>query len=135
MQVALCQHCVKYKAERANFDKTPITKDEREKAIDSIKDPNLKEDETAIRDAVLNDRIEKAVQALGWGVGGDNRRIVESGTALIQGLISGDVNKAVANASAPYIANEIAKAIPDDNKEGRIIAHGIANTALALAKR
>lgn len=134
MQVALCQHCVKYKAERANFDKTPITKDEREKAIDSIKDPNLKEDETAIRDAVLNDRIEKAVQALGWGVGGDNRRIVESGTALIQGLISGDVNKAVANASAPYIANEIAKAIPDDNKEGRIIAHGIANTALALAK-
>ncbi|MEY0301593.1 VENN motif pre-toxin domain-containing protein [Providencia manganoxydans] len=59
---------------------------------------------------------------------------MESGTALIQGLISGDVNKAVANASAPYIANEIAKAIPDDNKEGRIIAHGIANTALALAK-
>ncbi|MEX6158384.1 VENN motif pre-toxin domain-containing protein [Providencia manganoxydans] len=122
------------KAERANFDKTPITKDEREKAIDSIKDSSLKEDETAIRDAVLNDRIEKAVQASGWGVGGDNRRIVESGTALIQGLISGDVNKAVANASAPYIANEIAKAIPDDNKEGRIIAHGIANTALALAK-
>ncbi|EMT6385318.1 VENN motif pre-toxin domain-containing protein [Providencia rettgeri] len=53
---------------------------------------------------------------------------------MIQGLISGDVNKAVANASAPYIANEIAKQIPKENKEGRIIAHGIANVALALAK-
>ncbi|WP_322957988.1 VENN motif pre-toxin domain-containing protein, partial [Providencia huashanensis] len=68
------------------------------------------------------------------GVGGDNRRIVESGTALIQGLVSGDVNKAVANASAPYIANQIAKNIGEKNKAGRLAAHGIANVALALAK-
>ncbi|WP_338136326.1 VENN motif pre-toxin domain-containing protein [Providencia huaxiensis] len=80
------------------------------------------------------DAIQAQVNKSEWGVGGDNRRIVESGTALIQGLISGDVNKAVANASAPYIANEIAKNIPEKNKEGRIIAHGIANVALALAK-
>ncbi len=122
------------KEETKNFDKTPVTADERKKAIDSIKDPNLKGDETAIREAVLNDRIEKAVQASEWGVGGDNRRIVESGTALIQGLVNGDVNKAVANASAPYIANQIAQHIPAENKEGRIAAHGIANVALALAK-
>ncbi len=122
------------KKERENFDKTPVTDDERKKAIDSIKDPNVKGDETAIRDAVLNDRIEKSVQASEWGVGGDKRRIVESGTALIQGLVNGDVNKAVANASAPYIANEIAKQIPKENQEGRLVAHGIANVALALAK-
>ena len=122
------------KEEAKNFDKTPVTADERKKAIDSIKDPNLKGDEAAIREAVLNDRIEKAVQASEWGVGGDNRRIVESGTALIQGLVNGDVNKAVANASAPYIANQIAQHIPAENKEGRIAAHGIANVALALAK-
>ncbi|EJD6509294.1 VENN motif pre-toxin domain-containing protein, partial [Providencia rettgeri] len=79
-------------------------------------------------------RIEKAVQGSEWGVGGDNRRIVESGTALIQGLVSGDVNKAVANASAPYIANQIAKNIGEKNKAGRLAAHGIANVALALAK-
>ncbi|MEX0425978.1 VENN motif pre-toxin domain-containing protein, partial [Providencia rettgeri] len=81
---------------------------------------------------------EEAIQAeinkSGWGVGGDNRRIVEAGTALVQGLASGDVSKAVANASAPYIANEIAKHIPEDNKEGRLAAHAIANVALALAK-
>ncbi|MDH2322215.1 VENN motif pre-toxin domain-containing protein [Providencia huaxiensis] len=111
-----------------------MTDDERKKAIASIKDPNLKGDETAIRNAVLNDRIEKAVQGSEWSVGGDNRRIVESGTALIQGLVSGDVNKAVANASAPYIANQIAKNIGEKNKAGRLAAHGIANVALALAK-
>ncbi|MGG4606765.1 VENN motif pre-toxin domain-containing protein [Providencia sp. Me31A] len=122
------------KKKRENFDKTPVTDDERKKAIDSIKDPSLKGDETVIRNAVLNDRIEKSVQASGWGVGGDNRRIVESGTALIQGLVNGDVSKAVANASAPYIANQIAQHIPAENKEGRIAAHGIANVALALAK-
>ncbi|MEX6210334.1 polymorphic toxin type 50 domain-containing protein [Providencia rettgeri] len=122
------------KNERKNFDKTPMTDDERKKAIASIKNPNLKGDETAIRNAVLNDRIEKAVQGSEWGVGGDNRRIVESGTALIQGLVSGDVNKAVANASAPYIANQIAKNIGEKNKAGRLAAHGIANVALALAK-
>ncbi|QIC15589.1 VENN motif pre-toxin domain-containing protein [Providencia vermicola] len=78
--------------------------------------------------------IQAEINQSGWGVGGDKRRIVESGTALIQGLVNGDVNKAVANASAPYIANEIAKNIPEDNKKGRLAAHAIANVALALAK-
>ncbi|MEY0474851.1 VENN motif pre-toxin domain-containing protein [Providencia huaxiensis] len=78
------------------------------------------------------DAIQAQVNKSEWGVGGDNRRIVESGTALIQGLISGDVNKAVANASAPYIANYIGQHIEDD--KGKIAAHGIANVALALAK-
>lgn len=78
--------------------------------------------------------IQAEINGSGWGVGGDKRRIVESGTALIQGLVSGDVNKAVANASAPYIANQIAQHIGEDNKEGRLAAHAIANVALALAK-
>ncbi|MEX9871657.1 VENN motif pre-toxin domain-containing protein, partial [Providencia huaxiensis] len=76
--------------------------------------------------------IQAQVNKSEWGVGGDNRRIVESGTALIQGLISGDVNKAVANASAPYIANYIGQHIEDD--KAKVAAHGIANVALALAK-
>ncbi|HFF1654339.1 TPA: hypothetical protein ACGBIO_002039 [Providencia rettgeri] len=66
------------------------------------------------------DAIQAQVNKSEWGVGGDKRRIVESGTALIQGLVNGDVNKAVANASAPYIANQIAQHIPAENKEGRI---------------
>ncbi|MGO2303321.1 MAG: two-partner secretion domain-containing protein [Providencia sp.] len=76
--------------------------------------------------------IQAEINGSGWGVGGDKRRIVESGTALIQGLVSGDVNKAVANASAPYIANYIGQYIEDD--KAKVAAHGIANVALALAK-
>ncbi|MEX9874710.1 hemagglutinin repeat-containing protein [Providencia rettgeri] len=84
------------------------------------------------------DDLEAAIQAeinqSKWGVGGENTRIVDAGTALIQGLANGDVNAAVANASAPYIANYIAKEIGKDNKAGLLTAHAIANVALALAK-
>ncbi len=78
------------------------------------------------------DAIQAEINDSGWQVGGDKRRIVESGTALIQGLVNGDVNKAVANASAPYIANYIGQHIEDD--KAKVAAHGIANVALALAK-
>ncbi|MEQ5317453.1 VENN motif pre-toxin domain-containing protein [Providencia vermicola] len=78
------------------------------------------------------DAIQAQVNKSEWGVGGDKRRIVESGTALIQGLVNGDVNKAVANASAPYIANYIGQHIEDD--KAKVAAHSIANVALALAK-
>ncbi|WP_230085933.1 MULTISPECIES: VENN motif pre-toxin domain-containing protein, partial [unclassified Providencia] len=76
--------------------------------------------------------IQAEINKSGWGVGGDNRRLVEAGTALVQGLASGDVSKAVANASAPYIANYIGQHIEDD--KAKVAAHGIANVALALAK-
>ncbi|APG52332.1 Possible hemagglutinin (DUF638) [Providencia stuartii] len=78
------------------------------------------------------DTIQAEINDSGWQVGGDKRRIVEAGTALVQGLASGDVSKAVANASAPYIANYIGQHIEDD--KANVAAHGIANVALALAK-
>ena len=57
---------------------------------------------------------------------------MQAGTALIQGLVSGNITTAVANASAPYLANEIGKQL--DSKEGKLAAHAIANVALALVK-
>ncbi|HEM7145611.1 TPA: VENN motif pre-toxin domain-containing protein [Providencia stuartii] len=78
------------------------------------------------------DAIQAEINDSGWQVGGDKRRIVESGTALIQGLVNGDVYKAVANASVPYIANYIGQQVKDD--KANVAAHGIANVALALAK-
>ncbi|SUC36979.1 Possible hemagglutinin (DUF638) [Providencia rustigianii] len=103
---------------------------EREAAVKLLSEKGLPSDGSAV-DSYLK---QQAVNASGWGVGGDNRRIVEAGTALAQGLAGGDVNKAIANASAPYIANEIAKNIGEENKAGRLTAHAIANVALALAK-
>ncbi|WP_318840119.1 VENN motif pre-toxin domain-containing protein [Providencia sp. PROV080] len=55
--------------------------------------------------------IQAEINQSGWGVGGDKRRIVESGTALIQGLVNGDVNKAVANASAQSLGTVTAEAV------------------------
>ncbi|EOD6328522.1 VENN motif pre-toxin domain-containing protein [Providencia stuartii] len=46
--------------------------------------------------------------------------------------MNGDVNKAVANASAPYIANYIGQQVKDD--KANVAAHGIANVTLVLAK-
>ncbi|SQC34619.1 VENN motif pre-toxin domain-containing protein [Kluyvera cryocrescens] len=83
---------------------------------------------------IKTEAIQAEINQSQWGVGGDNRRIVEAGTALIQGLANGDVSRAVANASAPYLANEIAKNIPKSNQSGRLAAHAIANVALALVK-
>ncbi|EOD2822879.1 hypothetical protein ACJLWH_003818 [Providencia stuartii] len=70
---------------------------------------------------VREDTIQAEINDSGWQVGGDKRRIVEAGTALVQGLASGDVSKAVANASAPYIGQQI----KDD--KANVAAHGIAN--------
>ncbi|EPJ1626051.1 TPA: VENN motif pre-toxin domain-containing protein [Providencia stuartii] len=78
------------------------------------------------------DAIQAEINDSGWQVGGNKRHIVESGTALIQGLVNGDVNKAVANASAPYIANYIGQQVKDD--KANVAAHGIANVTLVLAK-
>ncbi|MGJ3355381.1 VENN motif pre-toxin domain-containing protein [Providencia sp. Je.9.19] len=118
----------------ANEKKTIPTPQERETAKKALEVQGKVVSDEAIDNYIHEQVIQAKVNESGWGVGGDKRRIVESGTALIQGLVNGDMNKAVANASAPYIANEIAKQIPAENKEGRIIAHGIANVALALAK-
>ncbi|WP_225820792.1 VENN motif pre-toxin domain-containing protein [Providencia vermicola] len=118
----------------ANESKNIPTQQERDAAKKALEVQGKVVSDEAIDNYIHEQVIQAKVNESGWGVGGDKRRIVESGTALIQGLVNGDVNKAVANASAPYIANQIAQHIPSENKEGRIAAHGIANVALALAK-
>ena len=101
-----------------------------EATIDATKKVNDKHPE--LTGKAREEAIQTEINQSGWGVGGDNRRLVEAGTALVQGLASGDVSKAVANASAPYIANYIGQHIEDD--KAKVVAHGIANVALALAK-
>ncbi|UFH68996.1 VENN motif pre-toxin domain-containing protein [Morganella morganii] len=64
-------------------------------------------------------------------------RAMQAATAAVQGLMNGDLNAALANGAAPFIAYEIKNLIPDDDADAnlkRTIAHGIANAALALAK-
>ncbi|WP_336193898.1 hypothetical protein [Providencia stuartii] len=86
-------------------NKTPTDK-EREAAQKVLAKQGVETNDLSVIDGYIKGQaIQAEINKSGWGVGGDNRRIVESGTALIQGLVNGDVSKAVANASAPYIAN------------------------------
>jgi filamentous hemagglutinin len=117
-----------------NENTSPPTKEQRNEAKQALEQQGKTVSDSAIDNYLHEQAIQATINSSGWGVGGTNRRIVEAGTALIQGLANGDVSQAVANASAPYIANQIGQHIGEDNKAGRLAAHGIANVALALAK-
>ncbi|HID7484181.1 TPA: VENN motif pre-toxin domain-containing protein [Morganella morganii] len=88
-------------------------------------------------EAEFNQRVEEYLTESGFGTGGKYTRAMQAATAAVQGLMNGDLNAALANGAAPFIANEIKNLIPDDDADAnlkRAIAHGIANAALALAK-
>ncbi|QCT20226.1 filamentous hemagglutinin N-terminal domain-containing protein [Jejubacter calystegiae] len=69
-----------------------------------------------------------------FGTGSALQQGIQAATAAVQGLAGGDLSKALAGASAPYIANVIAKTIPEENGAGRLMAHAVVGAALALAK-
>ncbi len=124
---------------KEQFGRTPVTDDERNKAIAALKEQNKNTvpDEKSITDYVFNDRVEQHLAESGYGTGGKYTRAMQAATAAVQGLMNGDLNAALANGAAPFIANEIKNLIPDDDADAnlkRTIAHGIANAALALAK-
>ncbi|HDU8673711.1 TPA: hemagglutinin repeat-containing protein [Morganella morganii subsp. morganii] len=88
-------------------------------------------------EAEFNQRVEEYLTESGFGTGGKYTRAMQAATAAVQGLMNGDLNAALANGAAPFIANEIKNLIPGDDADAnlkRTIAHGIANAALALAK-
>lgn len=103
---------------KVNKDWETPSEAERDAAKQELTKAGQATDDVATIDGYIkNQAIQAEINQSQWGVGGDNRRIVEAGTALIQGLANGDVSRAVANASAPYLANEIAKI---DKDTGRV---------------
>ncbi|WP_422047304.1 VENN motif pre-toxin domain-containing protein [Rosenbergiella epipactidis] len=73
-----------------------------------------------------------------FGTGGDIQRAITASTAAIQGLAGGDIAKALAGASAPYLAEVIHRqttsADGEVNKTANLMAHAVVNAALSLAK-
>ena len=113
---------------KATEDARNAKEADREAARKVLESEKKNSDPAAVNDYL----IQQSINDSGWGVGGDYARLVDAGTALTQGLANGDINSAVANASAPYIANAIGRYV--DGKPGKLAAHAIANVALALAK-
>ena len=68
----------------------------------------------------------------GFGTGGKVQQAIQAATAAVQGLAGGDLTKAIAGGSAPYIANIIGSSGMDD--AGKVLAHAAVNAALAAAQ-
>ncbi|WP_348635154.1 VENN motif pre-toxin domain-containing protein [Rosenbergiella epipactidis] len=73
-----------------------------------------------------------------FGTGSAIQQAITASTAAIQGLAGGDVAKALAGASAPYLAEVIHRqttsADGEVNKTANLMAHAVVNAALSLAK-
>jgi len=73
-----------------------------------------------------------------FGTGSAIQQAITASTAAIQGLAGGDIAKALAGASAPYLAEIIHRqttsADGEVNKTANLMAHAVVNAALSLAK-
>lgn len=67
----------------------------------------------------------------GFGTGSDLQRGVQVAIAVIQGLASGDLNAALAGASAPLLAIQIKKYFGEENIAANTIAHALLGAVVA----
>jgi len=79
-----------------------------------------------------NTLYNQAFTESGFGTGGKVQQAIQAATAAVQGLAGGDLTKAIAGGSAPYIANIIGSSGMDD--AGKVLAHAAVNAALAAAQ-
>ena len=69
------------------------------------------------------------------GKSGTVHRGIQAATAVVQGLAGGDIAAAIANGSAPYLAEAIGHRMGiDNNPEAKAVAHAIVGAALAAAQ-
>ncbi|HDU8494611.1 TPA: VENN motif pre-toxin domain-containing protein [Morganella morganii] len=122
---------------KESFDIRKYSKDDIDNARAALTADGKETDDEAISALLFNKEVEKNIAESGFGTGGKYTRAMQAATAAVQGLMNGDLNAALANGAAPFIANEIKNLIPGegtDSQLARVVAHGIANAALALAK-
>ncbi|WP_368890344.1 VENN motif pre-toxin domain-containing protein [Morganella morganii] len=122
---------------KESFDIRKYSKDDIDNARAALTADGKETDDEAISALLFNKEVEKNLAESGFGTGGKYTRAMQAATAAVQGLMNGDLNAALANGAAPFIANEIKNLIPGegtDSQLARVVAHGIANAALALAK-
>jgi len=74
-----------------------------------------------------------AMNASGFGTGGEYQRAIQAATAAVQGLAGSDLSAALAGGAAPYLADVIGhrSGLSD---EGKVAAHAVVNAALAAAQ-
>ncbi len=81
---------------------------------------------------VYQNFYNQAFNASGYGTGGKYQQVIQAATAAVQGLAGGDVAKALAGGSAPYLATIIAQTTEEGTS--RLMAHAVVNAVLAAAQ-
>lgn len=74
-----------------------------------------------------------ALNASGFGTGGQYQQAIQAATAAVQGLAGSDLSAALAGGAAPYIA-EVIGHHSGLNDAGKVAAHAVVNAALAAAQ-
>ena len=103
-------------------------------AIQAAKDALAAKGITAPTDKELTDQIRNTAMAP-YGTGSALQQGIQAATAAIQGLAGGDMAKALAGASAPYLAEVIHKMTTDANgkvnTEANLMAHAVLGAVTA----
>ncbi|MEW5289893.1 hypothetical protein ABW286_11975, partial [Erwinia papayae] len=81
---------------------------------------------------VWNNFYDQAFTESGFSTGGKVQQAIQAATAVVQDMAAGDLVKAIAGGSAPYITNIIRSSKLDDS--GKILAHAVVNASLAAAQ-
>ncbi|VXD01103.1 conserved hypothetical protein [Enterobacterales bacterium 8AC] len=119
----------------ANDKMQNVTQDDRDAAEKQWRKDHPGQEPKAedINGQIYQTAYNKAFNDSDFGTGGKVQRVVQAATAAVQGLAGGDLSKALAGASAPYITNIIADSLRDD-PAARTLAHAAVNAALAAAQ-
>ncbi len=107
---------------------------DRDKALAELKkqDPTKQYSDDDINKQVYNNFYNQVFNESGFGTGGKVQQVIHAATTAVQGLAGGDLEKAIAGGSAPYIANIIGSSGLDDT--GKVLAHAAVNAAMAAAQ-
>lgn len=89
-----------------------------------------------INGQVYKTAYDQAFNESGYGTGGKFQQAAQAATAAIQGLAGGDMAKALAGASAPYLAEVIHNMTTDPvtgkvNTEANLMAHAVLGAVVA----
>ncbi|WP_109395310.1 VENN motif pre-toxin domain-containing protein [Proteus terrae] len=93
--------------------------------------------ERDIQNHLFQQALQDYTNQSDFGSGGKYTRAIQAITAFTQGVMGNNIVTAIANGSAPYLANEVKNQIQGNSVESdiqRTITHGLLNAGLALAK-
>ncbi|CNH23222.1 adhesin [Yersinia aldovae] len=121
----------------ANEKMQDVSEADRDAAKASWQKANPGKNPTAeeIDGQVYKTAYDKAFNESGYGTGGKFQQAAQAATAAIQGLAGGDMSKALAGASAPYLAEVIHNMTTDANgkvnTEANLMAHAVLGAIVA----